>query len=227
MIKAVVFDLDDTLYNERDFVYNGFLEVSKYISTKYFLDIREIYNEIIEIFLENGRGRIFNILCKRYPFNESIDNLVNIYRDTLPDIRLYDDALEILKRLKRNYFLGIITDGKNTVQWNKIKALNVEKYMDKIIVTDDLGKDYWKPSERPYLDILDQFKVKPSECIYIGDNPHKDFISAKKIGIITIRIVRVIGDHMGTVLSDEYEAEYKINTLEEVERIIDLINEKS
>lgn len=226
MIKAVVFDLDDTLYNERDFVYKGFMEVAKYICDKYHMEIQEIYNSILEIFHKDGRGKVFNRLCDKYNLNEDIDNLVEIYRNATPTLNLYDDATYILERLRGNYLLGIITDGKNTVQWNKIRSLNLEKYMDKIIVTDDYGKEYWKPSEEPYKDMLNFFRIKSKECIYIGDNPCKDFISAKKLGIHTIRIIREIGDYMNIFISDEFEAEYKVKSLIDVELIIDLINKK-
>ncbi len=181
----------------------------------------------MHIFHIHGRGKIFNVLCKEYSIDENIDKLVQIYRNAVPDIKLYDDAVYILKTLKSNYYLGIITDGKNIVQWNKIKALNVEKYIDKVIVTDDYGREYWKPSKEPYRDILKYFNIKPGECIYVGDNPHKDFVSAKALGVNTIRIIREVGEHINTFLSKEQEADYKINRLTEVERIIDLINEKS
>ncbi len=194
---------------------------------KYGLNVDEVYKSILHIFYGHGRGKIFNVLCEEYSIDENMDKLVQIYRNTVPNIKLYDDAVCILKTLKSNYYLGIITDGKNTVQWNKIKALNVEKYIDKVIVTDDYGREYWKPSKEPYKDILKYFNIKPGECIYIGDNPHKDFVSAKALGINTIRIIREVGAHMNTFLSKEHEADYKINCLTEVERIIDLINEKS
>lgn len=227
MIKAVVFDLDDTLYNERDFVYSGFMEVAKYLDKKFDLDAHIIYKSMLDIFCEKGRGKIFDILCDIHSIDESIDKLIEIYRNTKPNIKLYNDAIYILNRLQEHYSLGIITDGKNTVQWNKLKALDVEKYMDKIIVTDDHGREYWKPSKEPYKTILKYFDVESRECIYIGDNPHKDFISAKKLGMNTIRIIREVGDHMNTFLSKEYEADYRINSLIEVGKIIDLINEKS
>lgn len=203
------------------------MEVAKYLNKKFNLDIDEIHNSILHIFHKYGRGKIFDILCDKYSINESIDKLVEIYRNTVPNIKLYNDTVHILETLKNNYYLGIITDGKNTVQWNKIKALDVEKYMDKIIVTDDYGLEYWKPSKEPYKTMLKHFNIKPKECIYIGDNPHKDFISAKALGINTVRIIREVGDHINTFLSEEYEADYKINSLTEVEKIIDLINEKS
>jgi len=220
MIKVILFDLDDTLYNERDFVFSGFMEVAKYISEKHNLDLNSLYEDILDIFREKGRGKVFNILCEKYSLEENIESLVDIYRNTVPNVKLYDDALYMLENLKDKYKLGLVTDGKNTVQWNKIKALDIEKYMDKIIVTDDLGRDYWKPSTKPFMLMIEHFGGAPEEYIYIGDNPNKDFIGCKRLGINTIRIIREVGDYMSTFLDKEYEADFNIKSLLELENIL-------
>lgn len=223
MIKVILFDLDDTLYNERDFVFSGFNEVAKYLNEKYSLEKNNLYKDILDIFQEKGRGKIFNILCEKYSLEEDIESLVDIYRNTVPNIKLYDDALYMLENLKDKYKLGLVTDGKNTVQWNKIKALDIEKYMDKIIVTDDLGRDCWKPSTKPFILMIEHFGGAPEEYIYIGDNPNKDFIGCKKLGMSTIRIIREAGDHMNTFLDKEHEADFNIKSLLELKSIIRLL----
>jgi putative hydrolase of the HAD superfamily len=55
-----------------------------------------------------------------------------------------------------------------------------------------------------------------SDCVYIGDNPNKDFITARKLGMGTVRIVRDVGDHMQTRLGKEYEADAVIYSLTEL-----------
>lgn len=224
MIKVLLFDLDDTLYNERDFVYSGFISVAKFLSKKYKFPEDVLYFDMINILNTLGRGKIFDIICAKYNFNENINELVNIYRFNNPNITLYDDAREILQRFNGKYKFGIITDGYSKVQWNKIKALNIQKYMDKIIVTDDYGKEYWKPSIKPFLVMIEYFTVKPHECIYVGDNPNKDFIPCKKLGINSVRIQRPIGDYMNVYLDKEYEADYRIYSLLELENILAFLN---
>ncbi len=228
MIKTIIFDLDDTLYNERDFVYGAFSEVCKYLFKNYSIDYDDLYKNIIEIFNKYGRGQILNILCQKYNINESIEKLVDIYRHATPKLKLYDDALFILEKLKASsvnessyrYNLGLITDGKASVQWNKVEALKLKNYMKKIIVTDDYGKNFWKPNEFPYRKIINYFNCKPKECVYVGDNPNKDFIGARKVGIYTVRIIREIGDYMHVFLEDSFEADYNIRSLKEIENII-------
>lgn len=236
MKKIILFDLDDTLYKELDFVYGGFKEVCKYLANKYNKDEELLYKDTIEELNKQGRGKIFNIICERHNMSEDIRNLVEIYREARPQIGLYEDAECILNYLKGNlkmddyeflkgkteisYKIGIITDGKASVQWNKIKLLGLEKLVDKIIVTDDYGLEFWKPNEFAYLEMLKYFDVKKEQCIYVGDNPNKDFIGARKVGIKTIRVIREVGDHMKTFLEKEYEADFVVKDLREILKYI-------
>ena len=213
MIKLVIFDLDDTLYNEKNFVFAGFKEVCKYLSKKYNKNVDTLYIDTINILEQYGRGRVFNRLCEIHNFNEDIKKLIKIYRETKPELRLYEDAKEILSFINKKYKTGIITDGMAKVQWNKIRSLNLEKKIDKIIVTDDYGKESWKPSIRPFEIILDYFSIKSQESIYIGDNPNKDFIPCRKLGIHSVRIIREEGDYMKARLDKKYEADYNIKSL--------------
>lgn len=220
MISAVIFDLDDTLYNERDFVMGGLSAVCKYLSTKYWADYNKLFSETENILLEKGRGAIFNILCERHKYNEDIHELVDIYRNAAPSLKLYDDSVYILEELSGKYKLGLITDGMAAVQWNKIKLLNIEAYFDRIIVTDDFGKDYWKPNEFAYTEILKEFNVSAAEAIYVGDNPNKDFIGARKVGMNTVRIIREQGDHKAVRLDENHEADLEIMDLGQLLDII-------
>lgn len=232
MKKLILFDLDDTLYKELDFVYGGFKEVCNYLANKYNKDEKELYKNTIDALNKYGRGKIFNAICEKYNIQENISELVRIYREAKPKLSLYEDAEFILKYLKgkleddnlkllsdkveESYNIGIITDGKASVQWNKIKLLELENMVDKIIVTDDYGIDHWKPNEFAYIEMLKYFDCKQEQCVYIGDNPNKDFIGARKVGIRTIRVIREIGDHMNTFLDHKYEADFIVRDLREI-----------
>jgi putative hydrolase of the HAD superfamily len=219
-IKAVVFDLDDTLYNEKDFVYGAFLEVALYLSKKYNLKHNELYKYMIEILNIHGRGKIFNIICEKYGLNEDIQYLIDRYRNAKPKLSLYEDSIELLNKLKGKYKLGLITDGMASVQWNKIKALHIEHYFDKIIVSDDLGKEYWKPHIKTYELMAQELKVSKEECIYVGDNPNKDFYGAKKCGYKTIRLIRKEGSHINIHLDKEYEGDYIVDNIMDITKFL-------
>jgi putative hydrolase of the HAD superfamily len=206
MIKLIIFDLDDTLYYEKEYVLHAFKDVAKYLGNKYNKSTEVLHDRMKKNLEEYGRGKIFNIICEENNFNEDITKLIDIYRNCKPKLNLYNDSIEILKWLKRRCKMGIITDGCAMVQWNKIKGLDIESLVDRIIVTDDMGMEFWKPDKRSYLDMIEYFNVAKNECIYIGDNPNKDFIGAKELEIKTIRIIRENGDHIHTFLEEKYEA---------------------
>lgn len=222
MIKALIFDLDDTLYYEMEYVLGAFKEVAKYFGNKYKKDNEELYLRMKQILEEFGRGKIFNIICKENVFKEDINDLVDIYRGSVPELELYEDSKEVLNWAREHgYNLGIITDGCSKVQWNKIKALGIEKLVDKIIVTDDLGREFWKPNKRAYLGMVKCLKIREDECVYIGDNPNKDFIGAREIGIKTVRIIREKGDHIKAFLDEKYEADLNITNLLELRNLLE------
>lgn len=219
-MKVIIFDLDDTLYNEKDFVYGGFKEVASYLESEYKINNEKIYLRMLDILKVEGRGKIFNRICDEYNFDEAIPQLVEVYRRAKPDLKLYEDAERFLNQNIGKYKFGLITDGLCYVQWNKIKLLNIEQYFDEIIVTDDHGKDFWKPSKGPYIKMSQILNIPFHEMVYIGDNPNKDFYAAKQLGMLTIRIIRDEGDHMKVFLDEEYEADYRVESFNEVKKIL-------
>ena len=85
--------------------------------------------------------------------------------------------MNVLNSLKSlGYKLALITDGYQVSQELKIKALGIKKWFDLIICTDKFGRNHWKPSDLSYRLVEKHFNVTGENCIYIGDNPRKDFI---------------------------------------------------
>ncbi|WP_456277652.1 HAD family hydrolase [Bacillus sp. AK128] len=209
--------MDDTLYTEHEYVMSGFYKVATELSKHCDIKTSFIYDLIIQEWKKNGRGRIFNSVCDSLGILTNISNLVQIYREHRPTLSLYEDANILLKHLKlTNVKIGLVTDGNSKMQWSKIKALELENVFDCIIVTGDLGDEHWKPAETPYRKAVECLGLEFSDCVYIGDNPNKDFITARKLGMKTIRIIRPIGDHMETRLEPHYEADRIIYSLEEL-----------
>ncbi|HNT02582.1 MAG TPA: HAD family hydrolase [Bacillota bacterium] len=222
-MKALVFDLDDTLYNEADFVNGAFMEVAQYLSKKHCIFSHELYHAMLKLLQEKGRGRIFNDICDLYNLDEDINNLIKIYRNAVPPISLYEDAEYFLKYCQGKYKTGLITDGLYYVQRNKIRLLGIEKYFDSIIVTDEHGEGFCKPDIKPYLKMAENLGVALDSMIYVGDNPRKDFCGARQLGVYTVRIIRPAGDHMGLRLGSDYEADREITNMYELKAVIDTL----
>lgn len=218
MSKVLVFDLDDTLYLERDYVKSGFQSVDKFLSAQ---NINGFFNDAWGYFISGGRGNTFNVVLDglKLDYDDAfISQLVCVYREHMPEIILAGSVSNLLSLFSKKYHLGLITDGFSISQHNKIKALNLEKYIEKIVVTDDLGEhgEFWKPHTKSYELIKEFYGLEHSECVYIGDNENKDFIGAKKLGWKTVRIISEGGEHSKIHLNSRYKADYQLTALDDL-----------
>lgn len=213
-MMTLVFDLDDTLYDETTFVKSGFNAVAKYIEQRFQIPQNVSYEFMVNK-LSIGRGKIFDDILKHYNiFNKSnVRKCLSVYRLHYPDIKLYDDADRCLTRFSK-YSMFIVTDGNKLVQNNKILALGLNNRVKKPFITHRYGIRYAKPSPYCFFKIAEEEKVSNNEIIYIGDNPEKDFVGIKPYGFKTIRIMR--GAHSAKKLEAKYEAHYRVNSLDEL-----------
>lgn len=186
--KVVLFDLDDTLYLERDYVYSGYKVIANFIGEKYNLLSDDLYFKMIELSKESY-SNVFNRLFNFYDIkidNNELKKIIGIYKNHFPNIKLCKDsekAINIL--LEKGIRLGLITDGDSIQQRNKINALKIEKYFEKIIITDELApnREFWKPNKKAFEIMVDFFKEEPRNMLYIGDNLNKDPFGALEVGI--------------------------------------------
>ena len=210
----IVFDLDEVLYDEKTYVISGFRAVSEFLEKDEAIPKKIIF-EYLKRRLKNCRERILNDLLDNFRIysQKNLKKCISVYRTHTPKIKLYSDAKDCLKRLK-NYPLYIVTDGNKIVQKNKIKALNLENHIKKIILTSNYGLRNSKPSTFCFQKICDMEKTSPTNLVYIGDDPHKDFVGLKREGFKTIRLFK--GRFKNERLSKEFEADYKIKSLKEI-----------
>jgi putative hydrolase of the HAD superfamily len=224
-IRAVIFDLDDTLYDERQFVESGFKAVAKAISLRYRTiesTEKKCYEMLCDILDKYGRGQVFDIFLRHIGKYDSqlVDELVDIYRRHQSHIALHPETFGVLSELKcQGYKLGVITDGHICVQKNKIRSLGIEKLFDCIILSDEYGVECRKPSFVPYQKAVEILKTDFIEAMYVGDNPYKDFISARKLGMYSVRILR--GMYRDIRLGLSYEADMEISSLDEIFPVLD------
>lgn len=211
-IKVIVFDLDDTLYDEPTYVMSGFKVVSKFISGKWGISEKESLGFMLSE-LEKGRGHIFDDILKKIgKFSQkNIREMLSIYRLHQPDIKLYPEAEACLKRLHK-FSLYIVTDGNKNVQASKVKALELDKIVKHAFITYRHGRDKSKPSPYCFYKIASLEKADPSEIVYVGDNPTKDFIGIRPHGFKTIRVLT--GQHKNVVISEKHEADVTIKSLD-------------
>ena len=184
MIEALVFDLDDTLYLESDFVTSGYRAVARYIAKRYACTYADVFCAMMTTFAKLGRNLVLPMVIERFlgP-SVSMPELVDVYRRHDPEIHLFPGYPKLLKDLGRKYRLGVITDGLPEVQRRKVSALGLDNIMDKVIYTWEYGRDKEKPHPFAFSLMLDDLHVKPSQAIYVGDNPLKDWAGAHGAGM--------------------------------------------
>lgn len=181
-LKAVIFDMDDTLYSEKEYVRGGYRRIAEL-----FPQLEDAEEQLWHFFSKKQLAIDEFLKCKGFLKDEIKDKCIEVYRFRELDIHLYYGVQEMLERMRERYQLGLISDGRPEGQRAKIKALGVEELFDYMIVTDELGSiEYRKPNELAYKMMARKFGAEYSEMCYVGDNMKKDFIAPMKLGMRSI-----------------------------------------
>jgi putative hydrolase of the HAD superfamily len=211
---VIVFDLDDTLYDETTYVKSGFRAVAAYLSSNYDLSENKTFLQLVQE-LEKGRGSIFDVVLKKNNiYSKSlVRKCIVIYRFHKPKISLSKSGARCLERFKK-YPLYIVTDGNKVVQHEKIKALGLDKKVKHYYITHRYGVHNAKPSPYVFLKICAREKTSPENVVYIADNISKDFVGIKPLGFKTIQVMT--GQYTAIKKTKSHEAAIKINSLDEL-----------
>ena len=176
---VVAFDLDDTLYFEVDFLKSAYREISQNLDPD---NWEVLYIKMLSLY-RCGQDT-FEVISKA--FNVKKADLIEGYRNHIPEIVLRENVSDFISNIRA--YGGrtvIITDGRVTTQMNKIKSLGLAPRMDDIFISEALGTE--KPNLNNYKAVEQRFPG--CKYLYIGDNPKKDFVGAKKMGWKTVGII--------------------------------------
>ncbi|MCG6553505.1 MAG: HAD hydrolase-like protein [Candidatus Magnetominusculus sp. LBB02] len=218
MTKAALFDLDDTLYREMDFVESGFGAVARFLAGHCSVKHDAIFDKAMNILKTSGRGRVFDKLLELLEISdkEMVAYLIYIYRTQRPDIAAYRDVIPVLEHLRvTGVKTGLITDGMAVVQQNKLSALGIAHLFDVIIYTDAIGAVYWKPSHVPFNMALKILGVPAADSVYVGDDPSKDFLAPNALGMKSVQITRGDAAPKPAPSGKGYAAEMTIDSMSE------------
>jgi putative hydrolase of the HAD superfamily len=194
---ALILDLDDTLYLERDYVRSGFEAVGRHAMEQ--LQMADFGERCWSLFEQGIRGSTFDRVLDQTDSGGSLatSELVDLYRRHSPSIALAEDAAAFLDAWPEDRPLGLITDGPVDSQARKIAALGVKDRLHPIVLSDEFGVEFRKPHERPFIEVEQALGLRPDQLTYIADNPAKDFAAPRRRGWKTIRIRRPLGEHSG------------------------------
>lgn len=222
--EILVFDLDDTLYLERDFARSGFGAAGDWIRLEAGI---EGFDAICEkVFSTGDRARVFDRALNEVGLSHRADllqRLIEIYRRHEASITLAPDARRYLEEA-RDTPRAIITDGPAATQKAKIKALGLENFVDLIICTDDWGRDMWKPHARAFETVETWSGADPRHIVYVADNPLKDFVTPRRRGWTTVRMARQERVHRTVAPEPNYEAHATIVSFDELDDCLKTIS---
>ena len=214
-IKAVVFDLDNTLYDVEQYFSGAFQDIATYMNREYGKRPNDVYKLLMDIWKDKTSmyPHLFNDMLECFGLNDEKDvrNIVHIFNDYKCKIEPYTDAIPTIMSL-RDYDImtGIITDGTAYRQKRKIQELGLCGFFDMIIYTAEMGCS--KPSELPFNFALEKLGTMPCQTIYVGDNPYLDFKGAKATGMETMRLLK---GEFSRIDKNEW-VDYKINNLSDI-----------
>ena len=208
----IVFDLDDTLYKEIDFVKSAYDYINNYINSRYNLDLSLHIQECID-----NDINFFDLIKSRLNQNQSfsIEKYLELYRFHYPVINLSTDIVKFLNKISnKNIDFSIITDGRSISQNNKVKALGLNNLVKNIIISEETGY------EKPHLNNFRLIeKIYPDKkLLYIADNTSKDFLAPNILKWDTICLL----DNGQNIhkqnfdLNSEYLPKKKINFFNEI-----------
>ena len=191
-LRLIVFDLDDTLYPERDYVQSGFEAVARAFDAE-LQPTFDLATQMKQAFESGDRSRVFDSILTdlHRPHDPTlIQRMVEVYRNHQPRIRLFADADAALDRLASCFKLALLSDGYLAAQRPKVDALGLAQRLDSIVLTDELGRDYWKPDPRAFQRLAADLELSGPQCAYVADNSSKDFVAPNQLGWRSVMVRR-------------------------------------
>lgn len=193
MIKAVLFDFDETL-QDRTLAFEGYMDA---MLKKYFPDIDEkTAEQYKDDMVKTGNGgyvvRVdwYQALLEKWGCADrlSAQELAEHYDTTFGDHNvIFEHTVPLLKELKkRGKLVGVITNGPSYLQNHKMDESGLREYCDIVVVSGDLGVH--KPDKRIFELTAERLGLKCEECVYVGDHPINDIQGALSSGMSAIRM---------------------------------------
>lgn len=226
MIKAIIFDLDNTLL---DFIKMKQFSVKAAITAmnEAGLEVNEekAYQDIFDLYVEKGweNQQVFDDYLNQTVGKVSnkilAAGIVSYRRAREATLLVYPNVNKtLIELIKMGIKLAVVSDAPSREAWMRLYYLNLHHVFEPVLTYDDTGVR--KPSAKPFKMALDVLNVEPEEALMIGDWPDRDVVGAKQIGMKTI--FARYGDTFGTIDSG---ADWDVNDIYEVVEIIKELND--
>jgi putative hydrolase of the HAD superfamily len=194
--RAIVFDLDDTLYPYRAFVGSGFRAVACRLAAERSLPPAAVLRVLRRALANGQRGHELQELCARFELPESlVGSLAELIREHTPSLRLPGESVQVLRTLRKDWKLGVLTNGEPHIQRRKVAALGVGDLVDAVLFASECGDRNGKPAPSAFRAALDRLNVEAASAVFVGDDPRTDIEGAAAVGMKTIHVTSYFGEH--------------------------------
>ncbi len=188
--RAIVFDLDNTLYPERRFVLSGFAAVSRHLERQMGVPRCRSFRVLGMALRRGHRGTALQALCAELGLpDEMIPRLVDVIRTHRPRLRLPADSARVLMALRREWRIAVLTNGLPPVQARKVRALGLAPLVDHVVFACEHSPK-GKPDKAAFVETLHRLGTEGRETVFVGDDPFCDIAGARRAGLRTIRVGR-------------------------------------
>lgn len=207
----LIFDLDDTLYEEELYALSGFKVVARQMSKKYNIPSNDAYSVMRSALKSGNRNQAFQKLVLKWDLpQKAVNECLGLYRNHDPSIKLDSVTKKALSNFEHTNKY-VVTDGNKIVQKRKVDALKLEEIFNKCFITHNFGIKAAKPSTICFEKIKEIESVTWKDLVYVGDDPNKDFVNLKPLGVLTIRVLT--GRYSQLEVSPDFDADIRIPNL--------------
>ena len=228
MLKAILFDLDNTLLDFMKFKKESARAAAKAIIHSGLRESESVlYSKIFAIYDSKGieYQRTFHDLLSEYSLSpHQLEHMkqaaiIAYTKKKYSLLRPQPKVVRTLSSLKSSYKLGIVTDAPRDKAWQRLVLSGLDLFFYPVVTFNDTHEE--KPSVNPFKRALSLLKVRPDEALFVGDNTRKDIIGAKKVGIMTCLAKYGCLNYV----PEEDVADYKIERFEELKRVVKDVEE--
>ncbi len=212
----LVFDLDDTLYDESAYVDSGLAAVAEHGQQWWDWDAAGSRAALRYWLAEEGRGQVFDRWLESHGCwsRTRVRECIKVYRHHRPRLKLFASGRRMLDRYRPCGPLYLVTDGHKIVQHHKVDALDLWGEFRRVLITHRFGRAAAKPATLCFERILSAEGGAWSDLVYVGDNPAKDFVALNARGAFTVRVLT--GCHAQVQAQQGYDAEVTIADLDDL-----------
>jgi putative hydrolase of the HAD superfamily len=184
--RALLLDLDDTLYPIGRFRVSGFAAVARHVGRLGLLDERTAFRALVLASRGPDRGTELDVLVARYRLPLSVIELRGVIRTHRPTLRLPRGTRDHLRALRRTWKLAIVTNGMPAIQARKVAALGLDRLVHTVVYAAEHGLGEGKPECAAFLEALRRVNVPASRAIGVGDDEFADVFGATRCGVRAI-----------------------------------------